>query len=175
MEGSNEIIQNAKSGIIMKNNDYISILIQSLHKKIDILDKIIQINADQKQLLEDEDFSIDKFTNSIKNKSGLVEKLDLLDSGFGEVYNRVKDELVFNKDSYTSQIHEMKTLIQQITDKSVMIRVEEERNKSLFVKKTAAMKQEISKRRISSKVANEYYRKMANLDYTDAHFMDKKK
>lgn len=175
MERGNKVIQNAKSGVDMQNNNYINVLVQSLHKKIKILEQVIEINATQKELINAEVFNADLFESSIKEKGILIEELDLLDTGFTEVYNRVKDDLVNHKEYYKTQIEELKALIQQITDKSIIIRVEEERTKALVAKKFALMKQDIKKRRVSNTVVNEYYKKMSKTDYIESQFVDKKK
>lgn len=175
MERSDEDFENTKSGVIMQNNDYISILVQSLYKKIKILDSIIQLNIIQKEIIKEETFNAEKFEKSISDKSKLVEELNFLDTGFTEVYNRVKDDLTYNKDSYKTQIEEMKLLIQKITDKSVNIQVEEERIKGLVARKFTLLKQDVKKRRVSNKAVNEYYKKMSNTSYIDSQFVDKKK
>lgn len=159
----------------MKNDDYVSILIQGLKKKVEILDKIIETNEIQKKLLLEEVFDGDSFEESIARKGDCIDELNRLDDGFTEVYDRVKDDLTYQKEHFTLQIQSMKELIQLITDKSVGIRVEEERNKTLAARKFAMIKKDIQKRRVSSKAANEYYKKMLKIDNVEAQFMDKKK
>lgn len=159
----------------MKNSDYIAILLQSLHKKVEILDKIIRLNSLQKELLQRDIFDADGFEKSITEKGQCIEELNFLDTGFTEVYERVKEELACYKDRYLRQIEEMKKLIQLITDKTVSIRVEEERTKALAARKFAKLRQDIRQRRVSNKAVNEYYKKMSNVNLVDSHFLDKKK
>jgi flagellar biosynthesis/type III secretory pathway chaperone len=119
----------------MGNNSYVLILVQSLKKKSEILDSIIEKNQAQKELLSGSEFNIEAFDENLKEKSELVDELLFLDQGFEEVYERVKEELTSNSSDYTKEIETMKNLIREVADKSFEIRAEEQRNKSLAVNK----------------------------------------
>ena len=159
----------------MSENSYVLILIQSLEKKTKVLDKIFKMNDIQKEILSSETLDTDAFEKNIKEKASLVDELQFLDNGFEDVYSRVKDDLTRNAKEYTEEIRAMKALIQEITDKSVAIQADEVRNKRLAVNKFTFEKKKIKEKKTSNRVANEYYKKMSKIDYTDPQMIDKKK
>jgi len=71
---------------------YIAIMIQSLEKKEQVLDKIIELDTVQKNQLEDPNLTPDDFDDVVEQKSKLIEQLDNLDSGFEKLFERVKEE-----------------------------------------------------------------------------------
>ena len=60
-------------------NDYISIMVQSLQKKLEVLNGIIEKNVEQRQILEQEELDTDAFEQNIKLKSDLVDQIEILD------------------------------------------------------------------------------------------------
>ena len=96
---------------------YIAIMIQSLEKKEQVLDKIIELDTVQKNQLEDPNLTPDDFDDVVEQKSKLIEQLDNLDSGFEKLFERVKEELEGNKETYKEEICIMQDHIRKITDK----------------------------------------------------------
>lgn len=154
---------------------YVEIMIQSLNKKLKVLDKIIEVNAQQKLILENAKAPIEEFDKAVEEKSQLIEQMQQLDSGFEKLYTRVQEELQTNKTEYAEQIKAMQSLIRKITDKSMQIQAEEARNKDLMVRKFAFVKETAKNVRTNSKVASQYYKNMMKLNYVDPQFMDNKK
>lgn len=159
----------------MQNKDYITVLKQGLEKKIQILDKIIEENATQRQLLADPELDPDEFEKNINDKAELVEQLTMLDDGFDAVYERVREELQQNRAAYTDDIAGMQKCISIIMEKSTQIQTEEQRNKELAVQKFASVKKQIREVKSSHKAVNEYYQNMMKLNYIEPQFMDNKK
>lgn len=159
----------------MSENSYVLILIQSLEKKSKILDNIIEMNQEQKKILSEFELDMDAFENNLEDKSQLIEDLVFLDQGFEDVYGRVKEDLISNTEEYAEEVRVMKSLIQEITDKSMQVQVEEQRNKKLATNKFAFEKKKLGEKKVSNRVANEYYKRMAKIDYTDSQMIDKKK
>ena len=95
---------------------YIAIMIQSLEKKEQVLDKIIELDTVQKNQLEDPNLTPDDFDDVVEQKSKLIEQLDNLDSGFEKLFERVKEELEGNKETYKEEIRIMQDHIRKITD-----------------------------------------------------------
>lgn len=151
---------------------YIDIMLQSLKKKEEVLNKIILINKDQKLSLEDENAGPDRFDETVEQKSVLIEQLDQLDSGFEKLFERMKEELDGNKDKYAKQIKEMQKYIKSVTDKSMEIQAQEARNKELMMKKFANIKSKAKSVRQSSNIANKYYQNMNKINLVDPQFMD---
>lgn len=159
----------------MEKNNYILILEQDLKKKNLVLDKMIVANQKQADALEDPNLDPDDFDRIVEEKAELIEQLEKLDSGFEQVYARVRDELQQNKDAYKEDIALMQKLIRQLTDKSATIQAQEMRNKDMMTKKFAAVKKQVREIRSSQKVVNQYYRNMMKTNYVEPQFMDNKK
>ena len=112
---------------------YIDIMIQSLEKKEQVLDRIIELDIKQKNQLEDPQLTPDDFDEVVEAKSRLIDQLNNLDSGFEKLFERTKEELNGHKEDYKEQIRTMQEHIRSITDKSVKIQSQEARNKDLPV------------------------------------------
>lgn len=159
----------------MQNKEYISILCQSLEKKEQILQMIIEKNKEQRIILTDKAQPPERLEENLKEKGDLIERLNQLDEGFEQVYNRVRDILNKEKESYKEEIRRMQELIRSITDKSATVQAQEQRNKDLAEKKFASVKKEIRQVRTSNKVASQYYKNMTNTNTVDAQYLDSKK
>lgn len=158
-----------------KGSTYITILIQSLEKKVLVLDKIIESNKEQREILSQEELDTDRFEANLDEKGRLIDELNLLDDGFQEIYNRVKDELGDNRELYKEEIKRMQKLISDITERSVTIRAEEERNRAVAAKQFDNMRDNIQAAKRSRQAANVYYSNMSRVNTVDAQFMDKRK
>ena len=158
-----------------KGSTYITILIQSLEKKVLVLDKIIESNKEQREILSQEEMDTDRFEANLDEKGRLIDELNLLDDGFQEIYNRVKDELGDNRELYKEEIKRMQKLISDITERSVTIRAEEERNRAAAAKQFDNMRDNIQAAKRSRQAANVYYSNMSRVNTVDAQFMDKRK
>ena len=154
---------------------YVDIMIQSLKKKLQVLDEIKKINIIQKQLLEDDRSDADEFDKSIEDKAKLIEQMNQLDSGFDKLFDRVKDELNTNKEAYTERIKTMQVLIRQITDLSMELQAQESRNKDLMTRKFVSIRERAKVVRTNQRAANRYYQNMMQLNVIDPQFMDNKK
>lgn len=154
---------------------YIDIMIQSLNKKLKVLDEIMELNALQKYQLENENVPVEEFDNTVEKKSKCIQQLELLDSGFDKLYSRVATELKEHKADYADKIRTMQSCIRLITDKSMAIQAQEARNKDLMIHKFAFVRESARNVRKSSKVATRYYKNMMQLNYVDPQFMDNKK
>lgn len=159
----------------MTSVNYIMILLQDLKKKNLVLDKIINANKRQKEALEDPNLDPEDFDKIVEEKSQLIEELERLDSGFEQIYARVRDELQDNKESYKDEIQQMQRFIRELTDKSATIQTGELRNKELMEKKFSEVKRQVREIRSSQKVVNQYYQNMMKSNYIEPQFMDNKK
>lgn len=159
----------------MMNQSSAQILLQSLEKKNALLDRMISINGEQESILKEEAFDMDAFDEAINRQSACLDELDKLDRGFEAVYDRVREELMHNKERYRAEIAGMKEQIQQITDKIITINAGNMRNKMLaenqFKKRRLAIGSGASKNR----AASNYYNSMNNLNYVSPQFYDSKK
>lgn len=154
---------------------YVDIMIQSLNKKIQVLDRIAELNIIQKEQLEDSMSQVEEFEKTVEEKAKLIEQMEQLDSGFEKLFARVKEELNQNKENYADAIKTMQSCIRRITDKSMEIQAQEARNKDFMVRKFAYVKESAKNVRTNSKIATQYYKNMMNLNFVDPQFMDNKK
>ena len=154
---------------------YIQIMLQSLEKKNKVLDQIIQLNEQQKTVLESADSPVEDFDETVEKKSALIEQMEQLDSGFEKLYDRVREELQTNKDTYKDQIRKMQDYNRAVTDKSVQIQTQEARNKELMTSRFARVKKQARQVRANSKATSSYYQSMSRTSVIDPQFMDDKK
>ena len=159
----------------MENNEYIMIMIQSLKKKIQILDTIIMLNERQRDELENPALDPSDFDKTVEEKAAQIEAIDALDIGFQELFDKVREELHENCGMYHEEIVRMKGYIRELTEKSVSIYTQEASNKALMQEKFAAVKRQVREVRQSQKVVNQYYRNMMKTNFIDPQFTDKKK
>lgn len=156
-------------------NDYLDVMVQSLQKKVKVLDGIIQKNKEQRLILEQEELDAEAFEKNVQEKSDMIDQINFLDEGFEELYGRVKSVIEAEKQAHREEILLMKQLITEITEKSVTIQSEEVRNRKLVEYRFSQERKKVMGKRSSSAAANMYYKNMAKLNYIDAQFMDKKK
>ena len=149
-------------------------LVECLEKKNLILDKLAELNKKQTKLIQDEDFSLAEFDKCVDEKGNLIENILKLDSGFEGLYNKVGKTVADNPGAFKNQLSKMQKLITEITEKSVSIQAEEERNKAYIESRFSREKNRIKTGRSQSKVAMDYYNNMNNLNHIDSQFWDKK-
>ncbi|MCM1173600.1 MAG: hypothetical protein NC341_00965 [Blautia sp.] len=151
------------------------ILLQSLEKKNQLLDEIIEENGLQEEILKRETFDMDALDASLDRIGLLTEKLERLDDGFEALYDKVRVEIMTNKVRYQAEIARMQGYIQQITDKVVKINTARMRNQaradSQFKKQALEIKNATSKTRAS----RNYYNNMNKLNYVSSQFYDTRK
>ncbi|MCI8489618.1 MAG: flagellar protein FliT [Lachnospiraceae bacterium] len=160
---------------MMVESEYIRIMTESLEKKRDILGKVIELNKQQKFLLQDPNLSPEQFEENMQYKANLVDQLNLLDSGFEKLFNRVRDALNNNRDLYTSEIRRMQELIKDITALLNTVQTQEVRNREEVTRKFASVREQVKGVRNSQKVVNQYYQNMMKRGNVAPQFFDNKK
>ena len=158
------------------NENYVDIMLQSLKKKVTVLNQIIELNRQQKILLDDPNLPPESLEQNLSDKDQMIRKLNELDEGFEELYNRVKDELQAQRAQYVSQISQMQDLIKEITEKSAMIQTQELRNKEKAMQKFSGIREQVKGVRNSQKVVKQYYQHMMKQNsYSGASVVDNRK
>lgn len=153
---------------------YMDMLVDCLEKKNQILDNLIVLNKKQTALIQDEEFSLSEFDKCVEEKGILIDNILKLDSGFEGLYNKVGKTVADNPSAYKEQLDRMQKLITEVTEKSVSIQAEEERNKAMIEKRFSRERNRIKSGRSQSKVAMDYYNSMNKLNHVDSQFWDKK-
>ena len=159
----------------MIEQNYLQLLIQSLEKKITVLDHIVQLNNQQKNLLLQEEVDLDEWNGIIEEKAKSIDQINFLDEGFEEVYNRVKDMLISRREEFQSEIRTLQWLIGKITDRSVQVQTGEQQNKELAQLQFGRIKKKMRTVRQTSQAVQSYSNSMKKLNFVDAQFLDKKK
>ena len=154
---------------------YLSIMLQSLGKKEEVLDEITRLNDLQKETLTDPGRKVEEFDQTVEAKSACIDQMEKLDSGFEKLYAQVEQELAENKDVHAEEIRQIQEKIRIITDKSVRIQAQEARNKDLMMRKFAAVKKQARDVRLNSKAITGYYQTMKGPAALEPQYLDGKK
>jgi len=164
---------------MLETKKYLSIMIESLEKKERILDRILEKNDAQKMCIKDKLYSQidwDAFNLIIAEKDTCIEQINVIDDGFENLYNKIREDVINNNSLYKEEVRRMQSLITSITDKSVSIQAGEERNRQLIENIIKNSRAEIKKSKVNLKVASGYYKTMSNMHIApEATKVDKKK
>ena len=155
--------------------NYLSVLEDSLRKKLEIVDELTAYTLEQQELLQAEELDYEGFDQLVEKKDPLIQKIMELDQGFETVYDRIKEQLLQNKEQYATQIRTLQTLISDLTDKSVKLQAMEQRNKSAVEQQFRKSRETIRKGRQNQQAALNYYKNMNNSSYVPPQFLDNKK
>lgn len=156
-------------------HNYIDILKESLDKKINILDELLEQNRLQESMLRKTEIDFDSFNETVETKEKCIRELEALDKGFQTVFDRVKEALTADKETYKQDIKELQEKIKTITEKSMDIQSGEARNKEAFQKNITESRKNIRSVKNANKVASSYYQSMNKLNVVDSQFLDTKK
>lgn len=156
------------------NSNYLMMMVESLSKKIGILEQLIEYTKEQETLLEEEELNMEEFQQLLDKKGELIEVLNTMDQGFEQVYERIEEEINGKKEKYTTEILLMQQRIKVITDLSVKLQELEYKNKEKIEVYFSKKRNEIKNFRQSKESVNKYYRTMSKTQVVDSAFLDKK-
>lgn len=154
--------------------NYLQVLSESLDKKIDILERLEALTAEQKSIAEAEIFDDDAFDANTDGKAALIAELEKLDNGFQILYDNIKAQIDGQKELYRQEIERLQTKIRTILDKNASLLVDEENNRRLISERFASLKKEVYQIKKSRDMAASYYKNMNNIS-SEAYFYDSKK
>jgi predicted phage tail protein len=156
--------------------NYLQIMIESLEKKLLILDNISQLDDRQIEIaMAGQSMDMQAYNESMNEKSKLIDELNKLDEGFTSTYELVKDEVKGNSAKYYDKIIRMQELIQDAIDKGVTIEAKEKRSKAAMESAIAYKRRQLHTKRMSASVAARYYKATSKINNIDPQLMDKKK
>lgn len=156
-------------------DNYVSILEESLSKKVEILKQIKELSQKQAQLLTAEELNLEDFDSIVDKKSEQIDQINALDEGFENLYQRVSESLAKDRLQYAEPIRRMQDLIREITEINTSIQVQESRNKAALEQHFKKQREVIGSGRRSSKAAYDYYRSASSANVVLPQFVDKKK
>ncbi len=150
---------------------YIQILIESLKKKIEILDKLLELNGKQAEVIKAED-SLDEFDRLVDLKSEQLALLDKLDTGFETIYQHVRPELTGHPERHREQILQIQSLISSLTERSVKVETTENRNKQAIEQYFSNARRNLHEYRKNISAASNYYKSMTGTQYVDPQMIN---
>ena len=153
----------------------LQLLIEALEKKERILRQILDKSKIQLNVAEAETLDVERFDKLVDDKASLLEEMVKLDEGFDSTYQRVKDELLTQKDRYKKEIVVLQKLIENGVDLGAQISAAETRTKNKLSVSLARSKKELVQKRVSTKVASDYYKTSNNFKHASSFFLEKKK
>lgn len=155
--------------------NYLSVLEDSLRKKLQILDELTTYTTQQQELLKAEELDYAAFDQLVEKKDPLVQTIMELDQGFETVYDRIKEQLLGHKELYAVQIRTLQNLISELTDKSVKLQAMEQRNKTTVEQQFRKSREKIRQGRQNKQAALNYYKNMNHSDFVPPQYLDNKK
>ena len=152
----------------------LDILSETLDKKLLVLNKIQEYNKSQEQSFQNGQVRLQDFDEAVEQKGRLIEEINRLDEGFELLYERLARELRENRQRYALQIKALQQKVARVTELSVAVQAQEQRNKKLVEDFFAGQKEQIGKNRKTSKAAYGYYKNMSGGNYEQPQFFDDK-
>ena len=155
--------------------NYLQILQDSLVKKLELLDEIEKKSLEQSDIIKESNVDLALVDFNMDEKAKLIDEIMALDNGFESIYERIREQLLANKEQFKPQINALQKLIEQVTEKSASIQAIEARNKAQMEVVFAHQKREVQGRRNAMSVAKDYYQTMNKVKHVSPQFLDQKK
>lgn len=154
---------------------YLQILQDGLVKKLELLSKIEEKSLEQASMLKNKEVDLELIDFNMDEKAKLIEETLALDEGFESVYEKIRSQLVLNKELYKTEIKALQGMIENITEKSASIQAIEARNKAQMDVYFANQKKGLQSKRNAMTVARDYYQSMNKIKHVSPQFLDQKK
>lgn len=154
---------------------YVNIMQESLVRKKKYLLEILELTQTQEQLAKAKKFDEDAFGDTIDRKEVLINNVEEIDKGFTSVYDRIRTEVMEEKELYHDELLAMQSLIKECVDLGMQIEAMEERNRASLEHAFSTGFKGIKRAKQSKQVANKYYKSMANGTVNDSMLYDRKK
>ena len=104
--------------------NYLTLLEESLRRKLQVMDEIQKYNLRQQEIFQADNVDLERFDEYVEEKGRLIEQLTALDNGFEKLYANVAEELKGNREQYAKQIKTLQGLVTEVTDTSVAIQAQ---------------------------------------------------
>lgn len=147
----------------------------SLSLKIDIMRQLQLLCQEQQEILQDAEATPEQLEDNMEKKAKLVARLEHLDVGFDQMYQKVQEELSGNRQKHKDAIQRMQDMIREITDRNVRLLAMERHNKTLAEEKFASVRTQARDVRKSSQAVSSYYQNMMKTGAVEPQFWDSKK
>lgn len=151
------------------------ILENTIEKKEQYLNELLQLTREQESLLLAERFSMDAFSELMSKKEPYIGKITEFDAGFENVFAKMKPVMEEYKKEFEPRIKALQQRIKAVLEKGAALCTLEEQNKTRLEFCLKDKKQEIKNFKKSSKTVSNYYKNMSGSVTEQSFFMDKKK
>lgn len=150
------------------------VLENTMEKKEQCLDELLQLTKEQEFVLLGEKFSMEAFTALMDKKQPFIDKIAEFDSGFESVFAKMKPAMEGYKKEYEPRIRGLQAKIKSVLGKGAALCTLEENNKGRLEFCLRDKKQEIKNFKRSNQTVSSYYKNMAGTVSEQSFFMDKK-
>lgn len=154
---------------------YVNIMKESLIRKKNYLEEILELTNKQGELAASPELDEEAFSDIIDRKDVLISNVNEIDKGFSSVYDRVRSEMLENKDLYKEELKAIQELIRSCVDLGMKIESTELRNKASLETAFARSYRGVKQLKQSKQVVNKYYKSMSNGMVNDSILYDRKK
>ena len=155
-------------------NHYVQVLIDTIHKKEEVLHQILEITRQQEQLSKRNTYASEEMEAAMNEKEILIARLNYLDDGFESVYDRIRSELRNHIEGYRQEIGKLQDAIRRCTELGNEIQILEERNRNRFSMLFSNARSQYTTSKTQANAAQSYHKMMNNSKIADAYFVDHK-
>lgn len=145
----------------MKNQ--LTILAESLDKKIQVLREIQEYNLRQEECFKNGQADLDSFDRAVEEKEKLIQKVNQLEEGFDTLYRGLAEQLKENRSQYAEEIRMLQDKIREVTELNMSVQAQESRNKKLIEDFFARQRAGINQSRKNSKAMYDYYKNVSKV------------
>lgn len=157
------------------NKTYLSLLIDVVNKKENLLDQLILDTIKQSYCFSDTDFNDEKYDEIYQKKEALIKEIETLDEGFESLYQRVREEMSTNRYEYEQEIKKLQSKIRTITDRIVRLQKLEADNKVKFDVFLRNKRKQIKDYSVNKRTAAAYYKNMMSQYTNESYLYDRTK
>ncbi|MBQ9609510.1 MAG: hypothetical protein IJV15_08730 [Lachnospiraceae bacterium] len=154
---------------------YVGIMLDSLKRKKSYLEEILTLTEKQSEIADSDAFDDEVFGETVDRKEILIDNINEIDKGFTSVYDRIRGNLLDNKDKYLDELKSMQDLIRFCMDAGLKIEALEERNRAKLEFALANRQKNYRQVKQSRSIVNKYYRGMSGSIINDSMLYDRKK
>jgi hypothetical protein len=148
---------------------------ESLLRKEKYLKELLSLTLRQGELAKAEKFDEDTFTRLVEEKEVLINNINEIDKGFTSVYDRIRSDILENKDLYKTELADIQASIRRCVDLGMQLEAAENRNKSEIERVFSTKYKGIRQMKQSRSIVNKYYKSMSNGMVNDSILYDRKK
>lgn len=157
------------------NKTYLNVLSDTVLKKENLIETLLLDTIKQAGCFQQGEFDEETFYKLYEEKVELLKQIELLDDGFLSLFERIRDEIISNRQEYAEEIQNLQQCIKRITEKGFQLQRLEKDNKLKFDRMIQEQRSKIKEYNISKKSAAAYYNNMMKQFSGESVFYTQKK